>query len=85
MSKWIKKWWFSILCWVVMCLIYTLVFWFLHADDDLIIIGGCICAYIILGMMFMLIGIMNAPQKEENKYKYFKDFLEWYEKNKKEK
>ena len=81
----IKKWWFSILMWIITCLVFTVLFWWLNTDEELYIIGSCLCSYVILGIIFMLIGLANAPVKEEKKYKVYKDFLEWYEKNKENK
>ena len=83
MKQRFKKWWFSILMWLLMSGVYATMFWWLNADkDDLTIIGGCCCGFIILGFMLMIIGIANMPEKEDTKYKKCKDFLEWYEKQK---
>ena len=80
--KWLKKWWFSILMWVVACLVYTIMFLWLNTDKELYMLGACLCSYAVLGIMFVVIGIANAPENPKNKYKQFKDFLEWYESQK---
>lgn len=77
-----KKWIPSLIMWLLSLVIFISVFVFVHLDDDLIIIGACICAYIILSILFAFIGCINMPEKEDTKYKRYKDFLEWYEKQK---
>ena len=85
MKKWLKKWWFSILWWVIACVIYTVMFLWLNSDEELYIIGACGCAYMVLGFMCILAGMFNVPEKEDKKYQRYKDFLEWYEKQKENK
>ena len=83
--RWLKKWWFSILMWVVACLVYTIMFLWLNTDEELYMLGSCLCSYVVLGIMFVVIGIANAPEKPKSRYKQFNDFLEWYEKQKENK
>jgi len=77
-----KKWMPSLIMWLASLVILTNMFIFIYSNDDLLIIGACICAFIILSILLVFIGFGFAPEKEDKKYKRYKDFLEWYEKQK---
>lgn len=77
-----KKWIPSLIMWLASLFILTNMFVFMLSNDDALIIGACICAFIILSILLVFIGYGMAPEKEDKKYKKYKDFLEWYEKQK---
>lgn len=82
--KKLKKWWLSIVCWVLMLAVWTSLFISLHLEDDFIILGACVSAFVSLSILFMLLGMFSAPESESKKYKMYEDFLKWYEQKKKE-
>lgn len=82
MKQWIKRWWFSIICWLVMAFVIWLGFYFIYEDDELLIIFACFNSYLITAILFSIIGLASVPPKEEKKYQHYKDFLEWFEEQK---
>lgn len=67
-----KKWWFSIFCYLMAVLlpIYTIVAT-LFFDEELLFISLVLISSICPTLMFIVIGVANQPQKE-NKDKWWK-------------
>lgn len=65
MKQWLKKWWFSILMFVLslIILIYGIVMICL-GEIELFYQGGILASYGILALIVLFTGLANKPRKE---------------------
>jgi len=63
-----KKWWFSIVCYLMAVLlpIYTIVAT-LFFDEELLFLSLVLISCICPTLMFIVIGVANQPQKNKDK------------------
>lgn len=65
MKKRIKKWWFSILMFVFSLIILTYgIVMICIGEIELFYQGGILAAYAIMALVVLLVGLANAPKKE---------------------